>query len=385
MAHPLFSRKKSLLCAFFIFFFVFLQTAVCSEEFVVVSHWGDVVWKTASSTYTHVRKQEKLQDGDTIRTGRDSAVVLKNGKVYYKLYAYSKAKLQQDILLSYGKYARSTDRDFLDLRFYFSPLPAQGHTTKVVLRPSEVCTKIHSSIKDEGGFTQDVDFFQISEKIYHAFTGFDVEMPPARYALAIRCEGENKGSAEIVYPFYLKSTHQPTGKVFLAKQMRDLLKKSAKKTEEQRLLHRILTMKRSDAIWERTFISPVDPPIIISPFGKRRLYYIENKLSFVRFHRGIDFKGKRGDPVIAPNHGVVVFADMRITTGNTLVIDHGQGVFSLFFHLSSFEVEAGNFVEKGEKIGEIGATGIVEGPHLHWGLWVNGIYVDPLDWLKREF
>ncbi len=380
----MFSRK-TLLCAFFIFFFVFLHTAVCSEEFVVVSHWGDVVWKRNSSTYTHVRKNEKLRYGDTIRTGRDSVVILKNGNVYHKLYAYSKATLQQAPVLSYGKHAHSEDKDFLDLRFYFSPFPAQGHTTKVVLRPSDVCAKIYSSIKDEGGFTQDVDFFQISEKIYHAFTGFDVEMPSARYALVIRCESEKKGSAEIVYPFYLQSTPRQTGKVFLAKQMRNLLKKSAKKTEEQKLLYRILTTKRSNALWERVFIYPVENPVVISPFGKRRLYYIENKPSFVRFHRGVDFKGNRGDHVVAPNHGVVVFADMRITTGYTLVIDHGQGVFSLFFHLSSFEVDAGNFVKKGEKVGEIGATGIVEGPHLHWGLWVNGIYVDPFDWVKKEF
>jgi len=210
-------------------------------------------------------------------------------------------------------------------------------------------------------------------------------MPPARYALVIRCEDEKMRSAVIVYPFYLKSTPQVTGKVFLKKQMRELIKPSAKKTEEQRVLYRILTTKRSSALWEQRFIYPVENPRIISPFGKRRLYYIENKFSFVRFHRGVDFKGSCGDPVIAPNNGVIVFADKRITTGYTVVIDHGHGVFSLFFHLSSFEAFAGNFVEKGEKIGEIGDTGIVEGPHLHWGIWVNGVYVDPLDWIEKAF
>jgi hypothetical protein len=344
-----------------------------------------VVWRRNSSPYTQVRTHEKLQYGDTIRTGRDSAVVLKSGKVYHKLYPYSKATLRKGVVLAYGKHAHSEDEDFLDLRFYFSPFPAQGHTTKIVLRPSDVCVNVHSSIRNENGFTQDVDFFQISEKIHHAFTGFDIEMTPACYELVIRCEGEKKGSAEIIYPFYLTSTPRQTGKVFLVKQMRNLLKASAKKTEEQKLLYRILQTKRSNALWERAFIYPVEDPVVISPFGKRRLYYIENKLSFTRSHRGVDFKGHCGDPVIAPNQGVVVFADMRITTGYTLVIDHGQGVFSLFFHLSAFTVDEGNFVEKGEKVGEIGATGIVEGPHLHWGLWVNGIYVDPFDWVKREF
>jgi murein DD-endopeptidase MepM/ murein hydrolase activator NlpD len=364
---------------------VLLQSAVCLGEFVVVTSFGDVVWKRGSSKYTRVRKKETLRNGDTIRTGRDSAVVLKNGKGYFKLYAYSKATLRHDLMLAHGKYARSENKDFLDLRFYFSPLPSQGHTMKVVLRPSSVVTQLNSSIKDEGGFSQAVDFFQVSERIHHAFIGFDIEMPPARYSLVIRCEDEKKRSAEIVYPFYLKPTRQLTGKVFLKKQMRDLLEPSAKKSEEQRLLYRILTTKRSSALWEQKFIYPVENPRIVSPFGKRRLYYIENTLSFVRFHRGVDFKGSCGDPVIAPNNGVIVFADMRITTGYTVVIDHGQGVFSLFFHLSSIEAFSGNFVEKGEKIGEIGDTGIVEGSHLHWGIWVNGVYVDPLDWIKKEF
>jgi murein DD-endopeptidase MepM/ murein hydrolase activator NlpD len=67
------------------------------------------------------------------------------------------------------------------------------------------------------------------------------------------------------------------------------------------------------------------------------------------------------------------------------VIDHGLGVFSLYFHLDSITVSIGDRVEKGEKIGEVGSTGIAEGDHLHWSIFVNGIYVDPADWTKRVF
>jgi murein DD-endopeptidase MepM/ murein hydrolase activator NlpD len=216
-------------------------------------------------------------------------------------------------------------------------------------------------------------------------TGFDVEAPAVKYMLHITAENDKNSITEIIYPFYLKKIVQKSGKVFLANEKQALLKPSKQKTEERKTLANILFTDSPQSLWEKTFIYPVEDPLVISPFGKRRLYYINNLFSFIRYHRGIDFKGMRGDPVYSPNNGLVVFAGMRITTGYTLVIDHGHGVFSLFFHLNSIECKQGMFIQKGELIARIGSTGIAEGPHLHWGLFVNGIYVDPADWVKRNF
>ena len=71
--------------------------------------------------------------------------------------------------------------------------------------------------------------------------------------------------------------------------------------------------------------------------------------------------------------------------GNTTIIDHGWGVYSGFWHQSKFDVQVGDIVEQGQVIGEVGGTGRVTGPHLHWELWVNGIQVDPLDWLTNTY
>ena len=66
-------------------------------------------------------------------------------------------------------------------------------------------------------------------------------------------------------------------------------------------------------------------------------------------------------------------------------LDHGQGVYSLFFHLDSIDVKTGTYVEKGSKVAEIGATGITVGSHLHWSIYVNGVWVNPMDWLEIKF
>jgi murein DD-endopeptidase MepM/ murein hydrolase activator NlpD len=93
---------------------------------------------------------------------------------------------------------------------------------------------------------------------------------------------------------------------------------------------------------------------------------------------GADFLSPTGTPIHAPNSGRVVLARDLYFTGNTVVIDHGLGVFSLLAHLSVVDVHQGEFVTRGETIGQVGATGRVTGPHLHWGIRMNGARVDPL-------
>jgi len=100
------------------------------------------------------------------------------------------------------------------------------------------------------------------------------------------------------------------------------------------------------------------------------------------WHQGVDFAASAGAPVVAANAGVIALAQALPLGGNTLVIDHGHGVLTEYLHLSSFAVHAGARVERGALIGRIGATGLVTGPSLHWGLIVNGIPVNPLFWME---
>lgn len=117
-----------------------------------------------------------------------------------------------------------------------------------------------------------------------------------------------------------------------------------------------------------------------SRFGNRRSY---NGGPYTSFHTGLDIVGKVGTEIYAPAAGTVVFADPLTVRGNATMINHGWGVYTGYMHQSEILVEVGEQVEPGQLIGLVGATGRVEGPHLHWEVWVGGVRVDPLDWLQQ--
>lgn len=138
--------------------------------------------------------------------------------------------------------------------------------------------------------------------------------------------------------------------------------------------------------WSGPFIRP-SQGWVSSEYGVRRFYNGEFAQNY--YHRGIDYAAPVGTPVIAPAAGRVALvgneADGFELHGNTVGIDHGQGVASIFIHLNSIAVQPGEFVQPGQTIGTIGNTGASTGPHLHWGLYVNGVAVDPAPWRETGF
>jgi murein DD-endopeptidase MepM/ murein hydrolase activator NlpD len=139
--------------------------------------------------------------------------------------------------------------------------------------------------------------------------------------------------------------------------------------------------------WTSSFTSPAtDPNCFTSRYGTRRTYTVINsELEVDGFHTGLDFCGGEGLQIFAPAPGKVVFAAPLTVRGNATIIDHGWGVYSGFWHQSQFSVNVGDMVEAGQVIGLVGGTGRVTGAHLHWEVWVNGVQVNPLDWLNQVF
>ncbi len=125
--------------------------------------------------------------------------------------------------------------------------------------------------------------------------------------------------------------------------------------------------------WHSPFIVPMHSPVT-SPFGTARLY----NGSLRSFHSGTDFKAAPGTPVTAANDGVVVLAKNRYYAGNSVILDHGEGLYTCYYHLSEIDVKTGQKVTKGQRLGLSGATGRVTGPHLHFAAMLYGIQVDPL-------
>jgi lysostaphin len=99
-------------------------------------------------------------------------------------------------------------------------------------------------------------------------------------------------------------------------------------------------------------------------------------------HSGTDFAADAGTPVIAVAAGRVAYVGLLTTRGNSVIIDHGAGVFTAYHHLSRMDVSEGDYVAQGEQVGLVGMTGLATGPHLHWELVVGGVNVDPVSWTK---
>lgn len=139
------------------------------------------------------------------------------------------------------------------------------------------------------------------------------------------------------------------------------------------LLRTVYASRRDEADWALGFIRPV-PQVANSAFGSRSVFNGEARAP----HAGTDFLSPAGTPVVAPGAGVVVAARPLFFTGNTVVLDHGSGVFSVLAHLSDIAVQEGDVVAAGDRVGRVGATGRVTGPHLHWALRIGAARVDAL-------
>jgi murein DD-endopeptidase MepM/ murein hydrolase activator NlpD len=130
----------------------------------------------------------------------------------------------------------------------------------------------------------------------------------------------------------------------------------------------------------------VYPDEFTSLYGRQRVYHgTGTDLVIEGFHTGLDFAGGEGLQISAPAPGKVVFAAPLTVRGNATIIDHGWGVYSGFWHQSQIFVNVGDTVEQGQVIGLVGGTGRVTGAHLHWEVWVNGVQVDPLNWLDQAY
>lgn len=129
--------------------------------------------------------------------------------------------------------------------------------------------------------------------------------------------------------------------------------------------------------WEEPFISPT-PDCQNSPFGVKRYH---NGKPTGDYHKGVDLRSPAGRPIKAINDGKVQIARMYRLHGGTVGLDHGHGVGSIYIHMSKIAVKPGDMVKKGQTIGHVGSTGFASGPHLHWGLYVSGLPVNPNQWV----
>lgn len=138
-----------------------------------------------------------------------------------------------------------------------------------------------------------------------------------------------------------------------------------------------------ERLWDGRFVRMEGSPK--AGYADRRTYVYERKEIDSQVHLGVDIASTQQAPVPAANRGKVVLAEYLGIYGNTVILDHGQGIFSLYSHLSRIDAQVGTILDKGTPIGLSGATGMAGGDHLHFSMLVNGVFVDPVEWWDEEW
>ncbi|MDF1518852.1 MAG: peptidoglycan DD-metalloendopeptidase family protein [Brevefilum sp.] len=224
-----------------------------------------------------------------------------------------------------------------------------------------------------------LNFFTEDGETYYSFLGIHALEEPGAYPLKIMLTSED-GSADVFEQLVLLETGGYGNEWVNVPE--DYLDETVIQKEDE-YLSPILNQFTPERYWDGRFQYPVNEPCINSQFGQRRDY---NNGGLFFYHTGMDFGVCTPNlNIYAPAAGKVVLAEELTIKGKAIMIDHGWGVFSGYWHMSEFNVSVGDFVESGDLLGQIGNTGRSAGPHLHFEIDITGTPVNPMTWLSQEF
>jgi len=209
---------------------------------------------------------------------------------------------------------------------------------------------------------------------YYALIPFSYYEKPSKKAVTIHYN-EKKVAQEKRVWIYLQSGTYAKEKIHVAASKVNPKSAAVQKriAAEYKEAMAIYHTKTPHNYLRRPFILPLESAIT-SEFGKARLYNGTLK----GYHSGTDFRAKVGTPIKAANDGRVVLCKDRFYSGGTVIVDHGAGLYSCYFHMSQFAVKKGDRIKRGDLLGLSGASGRVTGPHLHFAVRLYGVQVDPL-------
>lgn len=159
---------------------------------------------------------------------------------------------------------------------------------------------------------------------------------------------------------------------------------SEMREKNRRRLVELAGKSAEEFMWHEPFL-PLPGGQVMSPFATRRTYVYGDEPVDLQFHLGYDLASTRQAPIPAANDGVVLLAEYFGIYGNAVILDHGYGVMTLYGHLSSFDVQVGQRVKRGDSVGRTGQTGLAGGDHLHFGILLQGLPVDPVEWWDKKW
>jgi murein DD-endopeptidase MepM/ murein hydrolase activator NlpD len=225
-------------------------------------------------------------------------------------------------------------------------------------------------------FGQTISFTLIDQE-WSGLVGIDLSTKAGSYSVNVEAQGPGTLALRGSKPIRVASRTFPVRRLRVASQFVEPSEEDQLRiVQEAERTDRIFRTS-STRIWDGGFVRPLMGPVT-SNFGARTVFNGQSRAP----HAGIDFTEEVGTPAASPSAGRIVLAENLFFTGETIIIDHGQGLYSLFAHLSGFVAREGEDVAQGAVVGYVGATGRVTGPHLHWAVRLNGARVDPLSMIE---
>ena len=288
------------------------------------------------------------------------------------------------VLYSNGKSASDQSASGLPSAFISAEIPylpfKQGGTAEIIVKPVSGST-LTGTLAD-----YPLHFFPLDGGRMAALQGLHAMLVPGVYPLLLNVTLPNGSNQSFEQSVLVASGNYPKEALSVSSELID----PAVTGPEDKQVVSITSASTPDKFWQGKFAIPVyvasgSSPCIYDRFGTRRSF---NGSDYIYFHSGIDygvcFVAHPFD-IYAAAPGKVIFTGPLTVRGNATFIDHGWGVYSAYYHQKEIDVTVGQQVQAGQLIGQIGATGRVTGPHLHWEIWVNGIQVNPLDWLENTY
>ncbi len=203
---------------------------------------------------------------------------------------------------------------------------------------------------------------------------------PGRFPFAISIRSSSGDVTSFVRDVTISEGSYALEGIFISEDVLEALRDEQSVTEEVIYIRTIMSGFSEEKRWDDRLWYLPSPGIMSSGFGSSRVY---NQGDLTSWHPGSDLAGVRGTPIYAPAGGVVVDNANLNVRGLVTIINHGRGVYTGYWHQQNIFVEPGDVVEAGQLIGEIGNTGLSTAPHLHWEMHVNGIPVEPLQWVRE--
>jgi len=257
-----------------------------------------------------------------------------------------------------------------------APASSQGSLLLAELRSPKPLAEIQATWDEKQiPFWQETPPGPKGLDVHRAFVGVDLEKPAGKYDFTVSAKPEGADRASCTAVITVSAGKFATERLKVAPNFVEPNPEQLAKAEEDRKkLRELFATVTPEKLWTGRFRIPLDGVTTGGNFGRRRVLNGQPGSP----HSGVDFPSPTGTPVYAAQAGRVVLAEELYFSGNTVLIDHGLGVYTLYGHFSEIDVTPGDLVNTTTVIGKVGATGRVTGPHLHWGLTVNRARVNAL-------